>query len=60
MADWRLTRPLVVPEELGPEGGMALVREGRVKVHPKTLRGGDGPKGELPVRTGVKRPVCSV
>lgn len=25
VADWELTRPLAVPEELDPEGGMVLV-----------------------------------
>lgn len=54
VADWRLTRPLVVPEELDPEGGTVLVREERVKVHPKTQRGGDGPRGELPVHEGCE------
>lgn len=32
VADWGLTRPLVVPEELDPEGGLVLVERKGVRI----------------------------
>lgn len=50
VADWGLTRPLAVPEELDQDGGVVFAvhpSEGRGSGFPvpRALRGGDGPMG---------------
>lgn len=49
VADWGLTRPLAVPEELDPDGGVVLVvdplERRRVRVRPLGPEGRRWPKG---------------
>lgn len=52
--------PASSPQGAGSRRQHGSCGEKKVRVHPETVRGGDGPRGvELPVHESVKCPVCS-